>query len=227
MIYDSVRIEEPICQGDIFKNIPRVDLSLSSMSIVESADDEDFREIDWRDLINGSDQSEPVTALLPVKPVMAIVITQNCDAVRGEYLCLCEIGEYLSFTGQSQPKDGKGWQSLIMRLSRSNNRFFYLPEDSTKGLKHRCAADFRTIIRVRRADLERYKDYRIARLNRVANEHFRETLAHFFRRYAYNEWYPLTPQEFESYRSQVKDETEKANIKAYDWQNIEPPKPDP
>lgn len=228
MIYDPVGFEEPICQGDIFKNIPRVDLSFSSMPVVESGDDEEaFREIDWRDIVNGSDQLEPVTALLPIKPVMAIVITQNCDAARGEYISLCEIGEYLSVTGQGQPKDDKGWQSLIMKLSRSNNRFFYLPEDSAKGLKRRYAADFRVIIRVRRADLERHKDYRIARLNKVANEHFREALAHFFRRYAYNEWYPLTPKEFESYLSQIKDEAEKANIKAYDWQTIVPTKSDP
>lgn len=42
-----------------------------------------------------------------------------------------------------------------------------------------------------RNDLEHLRVHRIGTLNKVANEHFREALSHFFRRYAYNEWYPL------------------------------------
>jgi hypothetical protein len=75
------------------------------------------------------------------------------------------------------------------------------------------AVDFRIVLPVKRQELERLKDLRIARLNHIACEHFRETLGQFFRRYAYNEWYPLTKEEFRCY-AQDRDEP----VAPYPWQ---------
>jgi hypothetical protein len=113
----------------------------------------------------------------------------------------------------SPPKTAKAWQSLLMRMSRQNPRFFYLPEAAQFGLAARSAADFRVVLPVPRTDLETMRDLRIARLNPVAREHFREALSHFFRRYAFNEWYPLTREEFAVYKDQADED-----VPAFDWQ---------
>lgn len=214
MIYESVNVEDPISQGDIFKNVPRVDFSLETMAVAEGDEEEiEVRQTTWRDALENATPTKPISALLTIKPVTAIVITQNCDAVRGEYLCLCEIGEYLSATGQNAPRNPDKWQSLILNFSRTNGRYFYLPEDAQRGFTERNAVDFRVILRMPRVDLERLKDHRIAKLNREANEHFREALAHFFRRYAYNEWYPLTKEEFAAYAAACPEQ-----VNPYPWQ---------
>ena len=56
------------------------------------------------------------------------------------------------------------------------------------------------------------RELRVGRLKDMANEHFREKLASFFRRYAYNAWYPLTKEEFEAY------EKENPGTEPYNWQ---------
>jgi hypothetical protein len=149
-----------------------------------------------------------------VKPVTAVVITQNCDASRGQTLSLCQVEDYLTALNQAQPpKNPKAWQSFLMRTSRQNPRFFYLPADDRFSLKERSAVDFRVILPVPRLDLESMRDLRIARLNEVAREHFKEALSHFYRRYAYNEWYPLTREEYTAYAEQAGED-----VPAFDWQ---------
>ena len=207
MIYESAPLNEPIRQGDIFRNIPRVDLSFATMAVV---DGDGQRELQWKDALS---DSSPVVAILPVKPVTAIVITQDCDTVRGEYICLAEVEDFLTSTGQNAPTTPKKWQSLIKRHTKSSIRWFYLPVATEYGITGKMAADFRIVIRVPRLDLEDYREDRLCRLSGIAREHFRETLGQFFRRYAYDEWYPLTREEFQAYA----DESSEA-IPPYPWQ---------
>lgn len=212
MIYESVSTTDAIQQGDIFCNIPRVEFTLSSLPVIDDKDA--LKKTTWREVLL-SKRSEPVAAVLAVTPVTAIVITQNCDAVRGQGLSLCQVDNYLKVTGKESaiPKDAKKWQSLIVQTSQQNPRVFYLPEDTRFNLTEKSAVDFRVVLPVPRLDLENMRDHRVARLNPIAREHFRESLSHFFRRYAFNPWYPLTPEEFKSYQAQV-DEP----IPPYDWQ---------
>jgi len=49
---------------------------------------------------------------------------------------------------------------------------------------------------------------RLARLNQIAVEHFRERLSEYYRRYPYDEWYPLDKAEFEEYRRDKPEPTE-------------------
>ncbi len=91
-----------------------------------------------------------------------------------------------------------------MKQCRANLRYFYLPASKENGFEDRMAADFRTIVQVAREDLERLKKLRIGRLNEIACQHFRETLSQFFRRYPYDEWYPLTGEELERIRRDSK-----------------------
>lgn len=213
MIYETVSTELPIKQGDVFRGIPRVDFSLSTIAVID--EDDSKRQATWKELLSENGQATKVVAVLPMTSVDAIVITQNCDAIRGEYVCLCQIDDFLDATGKKDNPPGsvKKWQSLITTHSRSNQRWFYLPADSVFGFNDRKAVDLRVILRIRRADLESLRELRICRLNHMASEHFREAIAHFFQRYPYDEWYPLTKEECQAY-CESKQET----VRPYPWQ---------
>jgi len=192
MIYLPVATTDPIQQGDIFRSIPRIDFNLSSLAVVADGEGEAALQTSWKDLVakEGNLSAGPISAVLAMKSVSAIVITQNCDAARGEFLSLCQINDYLEVMGQNEaPKNARKWK----------NRFYYLPEDFALGLRKRQAVDFRVVLPVRRLDLEALREYRLGRLNLHASEHFRESLAHFFRRYAHDEWYPLNSEEYQAY----------------------------
>lgn len=198
MIYLRVDPAEPIQQGDIFRNIPRIDFTLSELAIVGA--DEELSQTSWREVFTQGHSAGPVSALLSIRSVTAIVITQNCDASRGQFISLCQVDDYLeAFNHKDPPKSAKKWKNLIVEKARSNTRFYYLPESSNFGFEQKQAADFRVVLSIPRVDLEQMRDQRIAKLNAHANEHFRESLSHFFRRYAYNEWYPLNSEEFQAY----------------------------
>jgi len=77
------------------------------------------------------------------------------------------------------------------------------------------AVDFTVTLRVPRAELEELRSLRRGRLNPVADEHFRERIAEFFRRYPYDEWYPLNQEELEAYRREYPD------TPPFPWQNIQ------
>lgn len=48
---------------------------------------------------------------------------------------------------------------------------------------------------------------------RTAYEHYREKIAEYFRRYPYDEWYPLSKEEFKVYND------EKGPVEPFPWQN--------
>lgn len=211
MIYLPVDPAEPIRQGDIFRHVPRVDMSLSDLSIFGASDS--IKRADWKDVVTGCKDPEVICAVLAMKPVMGIVITQDCDASRGYSISLCQVDDYLEATKTTEPTTSKKWQSAIIGMARKNTRFFYLPPDESRDIKKRMAADFRLVLSVSRCDLESMRDLRVGRLNDTALAHFRESIAHFFRRYAYNEWYPLSKDELQEYSASL-DEP----IPPFDWQ---------
>jgi len=55
----------------------------------------------------------------------------------------------------------------------------------------------------------------VARLRTPAIEHFRERLSEFYRRYPYDEWYPLNREEYQKY---VADKGGDEDIKPFPWQ---------
>jgi hypothetical protein len=91
--------------------------------------------------------------------------------------------------------------SMITKHARLNLKWFYLPPDPGLGFSDKMAVDFHSVLRVSRTYLEQnLTQLRLARLNQVATEHFRERLSEYYRRYPYDEWYPLDKAEFEEYR---------------------------
>lgn len=212
MIYQTVPADDPLRQGDIFRSIPRAELSLAKMAVISSSDGP--QETAWDDLVRDG-VKEPIAAIVGIEPVTAIVISQNCDAARGKDISLCAVEPLDKFIAANQHATNPDkWNNQLLKHAHSP-RYFYLPEDRSFGILERMTADFRSVIRLMREDLLIMRGtYRIGRLNEVASEHLRESLAQFFRRYPVNEWYPLTKDEAEAYARQ-KDLTPD---QLYDWQ---------
>jgi len=174
--------------------------------------DDGAEEVEWRDIAQDNGEK---TIILPVKPVFAIVASQDCDNVRGQDITLCEIKPFPQVEGQAtkSAKSPKSWVSIITQQARKNLKWFYLPPDENVGFIEKMAVEFALTIRVPRIGLEGFRSFRKGRLNDVADEHFRERLSEFFRRYPYDEWYSLNPDELESYQ---KLNTE--GISPFPWQ---------
>ncbi|MBP7708009.1 MAG: hypothetical protein KA243_12330 [Candidatus Aminicenantes bacterium] len=210
MIYQVLSPDNPICQGDIFVRLPRVDLSLDRFIILtEDAE----RAASWAEV---APTDEAIKAVVSVRSVAAIVASQDCDAQHERDITLCEIRSFLEVCGLPEPTTPKAWISLITRQSRLNLKWFYLPPDDSIGFSQRMAVDFRVTLRVPRKDLEGLIHLRKGRLNARAYDHFRERLSEFFRRYSYDEWYPFNPEELASYREKYPEAL------PFSWQEKEP-----
>lgn len=173
-------------------------------------DGKDTFETDWQQVV---DSGQVVTAILPVRPVTAIVATQDCDVSHNADITLCEISDFRTVEGKAkETQKASSWVNILTQHARINLKWFYIPPDETIGFKDKSAVDFTMTIRVPRSDLEQMRKLRIGRLNSVADEHFRERMAEFFRRYPYDEWYPLNNEELAEYQKRYPD------TKPYPWQ---------
>ncbi len=208
MIYQSVSLDEPLRQGDIFVRLPRVDISLRQIDVLGELT---IERRTWSDLESSSD---PVCFAASARAVTAIVATQNCDAVRAPDITLCEIRPFAHVEGKaSSANSPNSWMRIITQHARQNLKWFYLPPDPMCSIPEKMAVDFMATLRLPRVDLEEYRRLRVARLNDHAYCHFRERLANFFQRYPYDEWYPLDADELARYREQYPD------AMPYPWQN--------
>jgi hypothetical protein len=203
VIYEYPPSDVPIRQGDIFTGLPRVEVSLRTIPILES--DGATYEREWRDIARNG---QKVAAVCPIRPVFAIVATQDCDAIRAPDITLCEIRPFQDVERKAaETSKAKRWMSILTQQSRINQKWFYLPPDPTIGFADKMAVDFLTTIRVPRCELEEMRDLRKGRLNDTADEHFRERISEFFRRYPYDEWYSLNEDELEAYLQDHPDAT--------------------
>lgn len=211
MIYDFLSEEQPLRQGDIFSSLPRVDFTLTDLQILD--EESNFIRESWVQL---SKQSGRHAAVVAIRPVAAILATQDCDVIRAPDLTFCEIRQIAEIEGKArQTSSSKSWMSLITQHARLNLKWFYLPPDPQIGFSDKMAVDFMVTLRVPREDVEKMINLRKGRLNKVAYEHFRERLSEFFRRYPYDEWYSLNSDEFAAYRK------DKGDVKPFPWQSID------
>ena len=193
MFYEFPHSSDPIQQGDIFMNIPYVAFdSWDKLSILEEG--EKPVNLTWEEIVN---DKKDVVAILGIVPVPAIVATQTCDAQRKEHITLCQIVE-LSEVPAFKSYSEKSIRTLVGEIVTQNRKMpgtFYLASDEDIGFSKKMAVVFADTIRVQREGLEKFLANRKGRLNKIACEHFREKLSHFFHRYAWNEWYILTKEE--------------------------------
>lgn len=208
MIYEFPSETDPIRQGDIFVGLPRIDFSLNEVVVVSEAGE---RVAKWDEIATRGD---PVKIIVAVRPVAAIVATQDCDALRSRDITLCEIREFGDVEGGGKGITSvKRWISILTRQARINQKWFYLSPDERIGFREKMAVDFMVTLRVPREDLEALKSLRRrGRLNTVADEHFRERIAEFFRRYPYDEWYPFNQEEFAEYKKEY------PSVEPFTWQ---------
>lgn len=199
MIYDIPDPQAPIRQGDIFRQIPRVDLDPAQLLVVSDSAKQKTEVLDWLKIAS---RAARTPTLVTIRPVYAIVITQDCDAGRVEDISLCEVDRFDAvYPAGKDAKYPKRTMDLITKQSRVNLKWFYLPREPRIEFEAPMAADFQSVLRVPRTYLEEnIAALRSARLNQIADEHFRERLAEYFRRYPYDEWYPLDKAEFDEYR---------------------------
>lgn len=207
MIYEFPDQTVPICQGDIFIGLPRIDLSLEQILLV---DEEGERIAKWEELAN---QTEPLKIIVSVRPVASIVATQDCDAYRSRDITLCEIRNFRDVEGKSKDSRApKSWKNILTQHARINQKWFYLPPNAQLGFSDKMAVDFLVTLRVPRVELENIRSLRRGRLNATADEHFRERIGEFFRRYPYDEWYALDEEEMAEYKKEYPD------AEAFPWQ---------
>lgn len=212
MIYDYPPPDAPIRQGDVFVGLPRVEVSLGRIPLLE--DDGSTVDRDWREI---AAQGEEVTAIFALRPVVGIVATQDCDATHGQDITLCEIRPFSQVERKAaQTTAPKKWKDILTQHARINQKWFYLPPDERIGFADKMAVDFRVTLRVPRLDLEALRDLRKGRLNPLADEHFRERIGEFFRRYPYDEWYSLNEQELKAYIVEYPD------ARPFPWQHVVP-----
>lgn len=210
MIYEFPSADAPIRQGDIFVGLPRVDISLHEIPVVES--NGEFTVRPWSEI---AEDGNPITAMLAVRPVTAIVATQDCDAVRAPDITLCEIRSFPEVERRCKETTApKKWMHVITQQARLNQKWFYLPPDERLGFDNKMGVDFMVTLRVPRDELETLRALRKGRLNSLADEHFRERISEFFRRYPYDEWYPLNNNELKAYLHDYPD------VKPFPWQTI-------
>jgi antitoxin (DNA-binding transcriptional repressor) of toxin-antitoxin stability system len=169
VIYDFPSHDAAIRQGDIFVGLPRVEVSLRQIPVV--TDDGQQRLAQWREIVLSG---QPVTAVVAMRPVAAIVATQDCDTLRAPDITLCEIRKFQEVERKSaQTTSTKGWKNILTQHARINQKWFYLPPDSRLGFTDKQAVDFLVTLRVPREELEEMRDLRRGRLNYTADEHFR------------------------------------------------------
>jgi hypothetical protein len=209
MIYEYPDEAAPLRQGDIFLGIPRIDLSLQEVLLAERDGE---RIANWEELAR---RNRPANIIVAVRPVAAIIATQDCDTIHSRDITLCEIREFREVERKSKDTNTpKSWKNIITQQARINQKWFYLPPDDRVGFREKSAVDFLVTLRVPRVDLESLRSLRRGRLNGVADEHFRERIAEFFRRYPYDEWYPLNNDELAAYMGEYPD------TKPFSWQGI-------
>ncbi len=208
MIYDFPEPSSPIGQGDIFFGVPILDLTDDELPVID--DEGNAQTLPWESFAAAGNS---VSAIIAVRPTIAIVGTQECDALRSPNITLFEVRPFRDVERKSKDtsKPSK-WVPLITQHARINQKWFYLPADERLGFSEKMGADFLTPIRIPRLALERLLSFRKGRLNEVAKQHFRERLAEFFRRYAYDEWYPLTREELAEYQKNH------PNAEPFPWQ---------
>jgi hypothetical protein len=223
-VYSKLSAGEQIRQGDIFRWLPKVELLLgeASLPMVIEPKEEGGRMIDWCKFVL---TSKTLTTFASVRSVYGIVISQDCDASHCMNLTFAEIKPFKEINGfreMAEPPNPNSVIKIVTEHARKNQKWYFLSESDDLGFNRKMGVDFESLFEVNREMLVKNIDLlRLGRLDdEVAWPHFRERVAEFFRRYPYNEWYPLNSEEASIYED--KQQKSDPNFKLdprYRWQN--------
>src|SRR5205823_5139693 len=150
--------------GDIFIGVPILDLPDDELPAID--DKGAVRTLSWEEFASAG---EKVSAIIAVRPTIAIVGTQECDALRAPNITLFEVRPFRDVERKSKDTNKPSkWVPIITQHARINQKWFYLPIDEKVGFSEKMGADFLTPIRIPRIALERLINFRKARLNEIA-----------------------------------------------------------
>lgn len=207
MCYDPLDDRQPIRQGDIFFPLPRPKLSLDEMEAI--SEDAGSKATNWIDIKD----RDKIIVTLELEKSWGIVATQDCDATRSPLISLFQI-EPFQHINKTPPTTPKKWVDMLTERACKNASWFYLPKDERFGINERMAVNFHKTFQIQRLDLENNIKLRKGRLVTVAYEHYRESIAQYYRRYPYNEWYSMNKEEANVYVSLSKCDVDDL----YSWQ---------
>ena len=86
----------------------------------------------------------------------------------------------------------------IININAKGLTSMYLPLDSQYQIEERMLINFSTIFHLDGKILSNVQAT-IMTLNGDALNHFREKISHYFKRYSYEEYYPLNSEEMDEY----------------------------
>jgi hypothetical protein len=203
MIYDAVSEVDPIRQGDIFLDIPFFRFNLEKIPVFVTSGN--LAPLQWSDITN-----DEVEILASLEKADGIVLSQDCDCLRSHSISFMRIIKW-----DKSCESEKNWMNSIVELNTKKIDNFYLPINEELGLNERKIIEFATIFQLDRETLKSLKNFRRCRLNQEALEHFRWKIAHYFRRYSYDEYYPLTASEMDAYEHKNENSEEKFKRREY------------
>jgi hypothetical protein len=211
--YDLLEPDCSIMQGDIFYPLPCAEINLAKMQALKKVSSQEMLATDsnW-DSLSGQNN---IVISVAVQKTWGIVATQNCDASRIPDISFFQIEPYRYINDRAPPEERHdSWISIITDRSCKNASLFYLPVDERLGISERMVINFHKVFRLPRLDLVNSIKLRKGRLTKVAYEHYRESIAQYYRRYPYNEWYSLNNDEAAFYASKGRCKEEDL----YPWQ---------
>lgn len=220
--YKTPSTEDDLNQGDIFISLPFVQLESKIVTQMIESDNE-LKDIDISSYVPDEDQkTDLVVASIIWKP--GIIISQNCDATREEYLSFCEIRKLEDIDKDYAQIIHKTIERKIDYLSRKEYqhqfKYFYLLQDQGIFDGNKMAVDFRRIYQVKKEIIDALKNKRTIKLGGRSLDHFRSKLGNYFKRFAYDGWYVLNKEEYDIFydnaRKKMKD-PELNLIKPYPW----------
>jgi hypothetical protein len=192
VVYDLLETDCPIRQGDIFYPLPYTEVSLNNIQSLQKNDRAEMAVAvsNWDGLL----EREEIVIITALRKTWGIIASQNCDASRIPNISLFQIEQYHT-VNPTPPTNPKKWITTLTERACKNASWFYLPIDERLGIHDRMIVNFHKVFQIPRADLERNIKLRKGRLVDVAYEHYRESIAQYYRRYPYNEWYPMNREE--------------------------------
>lgn len=226
--YKSISLSDALEQGDIFDRLPIFNLDseiLTQMIVKESTPgnyDFDSKEIDLKDYVpDETEKIENVISSVLWRP--GIIITQNCDVVREDYLSFCEIRKLEDVDKQyaGLTKLDRKVEFLAKKEYKHQYKYFYLLQNQSIFNDNKMVVDFSRIYQVKREIIENLKNKRMIGLSSTPLEHLKIKLSNYFKRFAYDGWYVLNKEEYSVYcdfekKNKISDEEFKL-IKPYPW----------
>lgn len=223
-MYSTLNKDRPIRQGDIFRCLPKVDVLMGDANFPLFFEQQEVgqKAIDWPSF---AESEKPLIILGSVKSVLGIVISQDCDASKSVNIAFAEIKpikEFGTFKDIKEPISAHKVCDLVGDHTRKNQKWYFLSDSVELGFDRKMGVDFESIFIVNREMLVTHlEELRLGRLDdEVAWPHFRERISEFFRRYPYNEWYPLNVDEVQVYEERQKSKDCNFILDPrYRWQN--------